>query len=407
MNWSAVGIVYRKELRDTLRDRRTLISTIVVPTLLMPALIFGITLVAGRVVRQAGAELPTVMVLGGEDSPRLMEALRAADTFRIVPPAPDFARQISERSLRAAVEIPDGFDAELAQGRAPPVRIYHYQGELRSTRGRSALEEFFTRYRQAAVAEALAARGLPDTLLRPFAIESENVAPPERVGGNAIGGFIPYLIVLLCFTGAMYPAMDLTAGEKERGTMETLLCSPVSRIHLVLGKFLMTLTASLTTMLISVVMLGVSIAVAARTLPGSGGALAEVAAEAPLLPTIDPWGLLGVLVLILPVAVFFSAILLAVSLFAKSFKEAQSYVSPLIVLVILPAVLGTLPGMELSGRTALVPILNLSLAGKEMLSGIWSWPVLVAILGSYVFYATVGLWLCVRMFNREDVIFRA
>src|SRR5262249_27039085 len=87
-----------------------------------------------------------------------------------------------------------------------------------------------------------------------------NVAPPEKVGGNVFGGLIPYLIVILCFTGAMYPAIDLTAGEKERGTMETLLCSPVNRLNIVLGKFFMVLTASVTTMLLSIVSMAVSAA---------------------------------------------------------------------------------------------------------------------------------------------------
>src|SRR6185369_6116265 len=91
-----------------------------------------------------------------------------------------------------------------------------------------------------------------------FDVERKNVAPPEKVGGATIGGIIPYMIIILCFTGAIYPAIDLTAGEKERGTMETLLCSPVGRTEIVLGKFLMVLTASLTTMLLSLVSMGVS-----------------------------------------------------------------------------------------------------------------------------------------------------
>ena len=89
-------------------------------------------------------------------------------------------------------------------------------------------------------------------------MKQQNVAPPEKVGGATFGGFIGYMVILLCLTGGMYPAMDLTAGEKERGTMETILSSPISRFHLVMGKFLLVLTASLVTAVLSVTSMGVS-----------------------------------------------------------------------------------------------------------------------------------------------------
>jgi len=125
------------------------------------------------------------------------------------------------------------------------------------------------------------------------------------------------------------------------------------------------------------------------------------------IPLIDPAGILGVFALIAPVATLFAAILLTIALFAKSYKEAQSYVSPLIIVIIMPAMMGMLPGVELSAKTAVIPILNVSLACKEMLSGVWHWNYIMLIFGSTAVYAAVAVALCVRMFNREDVIFRA
>ncbi len=125
------------------------------------------------------------------------------------------------------------------------------------------------------------------------------------------------------------------------------------------------------------------------------------------IPLIDPVGLIGVAALVLPVAVFFAALLLAISLFAKSYKEAQSYISPLIIVVIMPAVIGMLPGVELNAKLALVPILNLSLVCKEMLSGVWHWDYIALIFGSSCVYAAIALGFAVKMFNREDVMFRA
>jgi sodium transport system permease protein len=207
----------------------------------------------------------------------------------------------------------------------------------------------------------------------------------------------------------MYPAMDLTAGEKERGTMETLLCSPVARVDLVLGKFLMVLTGSLSAMVFMLISMGATAFIAGSMWAG-GGKAAPLAAAAKdsssVIPMIDPLGLLGVLAMVLPVAVLFSAVIFTVALFAKSYKEAQSYVGPLVLVIIMPAVLGMLPGIDLNFRLALVPILNLSLVCKEMLSGVWHWEYIALIFGSSCVYAAVALALAVRMFNREDVIFR-
>ena len=111
--------------------------------------------------------------------------------------------------------------------------------------------------------------------------------------------------------------------------------------------------------------------------------------------------------MIAPVAMLYAALLLTISLYAKSYKEAQSYVSPLIIVVIMPAMMGMLPGIELTAKTALIPILNLSLVCKEMLSGVWHWHYIALIFGSTCVYAAAALALCVRMFNREDVMFRA
>ncbi len=412
MNLHNIFTVYLKELKDTLRDRRSLMSMIIIPTFVMPALTFGVGKIAAGVVNKAREEIPAVMIVGGDDSPGVAAALRQDKKLKVVPTGADWKQQISDKKVRAAVLIPAGFEAGLKAGAADSVVIYNYDGELKSGFAVSELEKFFRDLRDQTVTARLAERALPATLVKPFDLRRENVAAPEKVGGNLLGGIVPYIIIILCFTGAMYPAMDLTAGEKERGTMETLLCSPVARVDLVLGKFLMVLTGSLSAMLLSLTSMGLSAMAAGMMLGGGGGAkLAAAATQAKAagtaMPMIDPVGLLGVVGMVLPVAVLFSAVIFTVALFAKSYKEAQSYVAPMVFLIIMPAVVGMLPGIDLNARLALVPILNLSLVCKEMLSGIWHWNYIALIFGSSCVYAAFALMLAVKMFNREDVIFRA
>lgn len=412
MNWRSVLTVYRKELRDSLRDRRTLFSTIFIPTIIMPILMFGVGRLMTQVVSKAREEIPAIAIVGGADSPGVVAQLQADKRMRVVVAGESWKQAISDKKVRAAVELPPGFEAGLRVGAAGPVTIYHYEGEMKSRFGREELERFFRELRDKNVGDRLAERGLPATFTQPFVTKRANVAPPEKVGGNLLGGIVPYLIIVLCFTGAMYPAVDLTAGEKERGTMETLLCSPVGRTEIVLGKFLLVLTGSLSAMVFMLISMGTS-AVIAGTLAfgGSRGLpMAELAAGASAadetLPMIDPFGLLGVLAMVLPVAVLFSALIFTVALFAKSYKEAQSYVAPMVFFVILPAVVGLLPGIELDARLALVPVLNLSLVCKEMLSGVWNWHYIALIFGSSCLYAAAALTLAVKLFQRESVIFR-
>lgn len=406
MNWNSITTVYLKELKDMLRDKRTIKSMIIIPMVAMPVLFFGFAKVASTVFSKARQEVATIMISGGEDSPAVVAALKAEKKFRVVPLAADWKRQISEKQVRAVVQLPASFEADIkAGGASGSVIVYNYDGEMKSEFAAGLLENFFHTWSEKTVQERLTVRGLPAALVQPFETKRENVAPPEKVGASKLGGLVPYLIIILCFTGAMYPAMDLTAGEKERGTMETLLCSPVSRVDIVLGKFLMVLTSSLSAMVLSLTSMAVSFTIGGSWL--SGGKAAAGTATGGSMMMIDPAGILGVLAMVLPVAVLFSAVLLTVSLFAKSFKEAQSYVGPMIFVVLMPAMIGMLPGIDLNVRLALVPILSLSLVCKEMLSGVWHWDLIAIIFGSTCLYAGVALAWCVRMFKREDVIFRA
>lgn len=409
MNWNHILTIYLKELKDSLRDRRTLISMIVIPTLLMPVIFLVGGTAMKKVVNKAQEEATSLVIIGGADSPGVVAAMKADPKFKVMESNTDFKTLISEKRIRLAVEFPAGFEAALKDGQSQAVTLYHYQGEMKSGMGVGEVDRFLRNLREKTVASRLADRGLPADLVSPFEIKRQNVAPPEKVGGNIVGGLVPYIIIILCFTGAMYPAIDLTAGEKERGTMETLLCSPTHRVNIVLGKFLMVMTASLATITLTLVSTSVSIIGGGTMMAGKSIAATKAAAStgSGFIPLIDPAGILGVFAMIAPIAVVFAALLLTISLAAKSYKEAQSYVSPLIVVVIMPAMMGMLPGIELNAKTALVPILNVCLACKEMLSGVWNWGYLGMIFGSTAILAAGAIALCVRMFNREDVIFRA
>jgi len=404
MNLHAVSVVYRKELREWLRDRRTLISTVVVPLLLFPVIILGFTYLAANLIGKAQKEVPKIMIVGGDDSPQVVAALHRIDTVEIVPYSADWKNQISEKQIRAAVDIPTQFQNSLEKGGQKTVRIYFYEGEIKSSFGAEHIEKSLKDYRDQVVKERLAAKNVAASVLTPFDIKQENVAPPEKVSGATIGGFIGYLVILLCMTGAMYPAIDLTAGEKERGTMETILSSPVSRMDLVLGKFFLVLSAALATAALSVLSMGISFTAIRNFNPSAQSGRGEAAA---LILKLGPKPVLFIFAMALPLAVFFAAALMTIALFAKTYKEAQSYLTPMTFLVVIPAVASLLPGVELTPKLALVPILSTSLVCKEIIAGTYHWDSIVLIFASTCVYAAAAIFLAVKTFQRESVLFRS
>jgi sodium transport system permease protein len=397
-----IGIIYRKEMTDSLRDRRTLISMIAVPILLMPLLTIGVLVLSAEFVGRAMEEVPTVMILGGADSPNITAELRARTDIRIVAASADYAEQISDKRIRAAVEIPPGFEASLAAGTPATVTVYDYKNDLKSGIAADRLQRFFRDLRDRTIRDRLEAQHLPASLIHPLDINEQNVASPQKTTGELVGGIVPYFVILLCLTGAIYPAIDLTAGEKERGTMETILSSPVSRTDLVLGKFLTVLTASIATALLAVLSMSFCFGVG-KTLLMS---LADAGQASSFTLSINPKSVVAVFGMVLPLAVLFSSALLAIALCAKSYKEAQSYLQPLTILVVVPGIVSLLPGVELNARFALIPVLNTSLVSKEILMGTYHWHYIALIFISSCIYAAVALTIAVRLFEREEVLFR-
>jgi sodium transport system permease protein len=403
MSLHAVGVVYRKELREWLRDRRTLISTVLVPLLAFPILIGGMISLSTVLIGRAKKEIPKVMIIHGEDAPAVVTALQANKEIEVVPYAANWKDQISEKQIRAAVEIPEGFQASLDTGTPQTIQIHYYEGELKSEFGAEHVEKSLKEYRDDLVKKRLEAKNLPDSLIAPFDTKQHNVAPPEKVGGATFGGFIGYMVILLCMTGAIYPAIDLTAGEKERGTMETILSSPVSRLDLVLGKFFLVLSAALATASLSVLSMGVSFSLI-RRYGFSGGARGEAIQ---LLFNLGPKAVISVFLMALPLAVLFSAVLMTIALFAKTYKEAQSYLTPMTFAVVIPAVASLLPGVELTPKLSLIPILSTSLVCKEIMTGTYHWNSMALIFASSCVYAAAAIFIAVKTFQRESVLFRS
>jgi len=381
-----------------LRDRRTLISMILIPIILFPVLMFGMSAVMMRMIEKTEAEVTKIVIIGKEFAPAIVSLIDDGETFEIVE-EDDFESALKEKKISAALEFPDDFENKIREQDSTEAIIYYDAAELKSEFTSEKLKDRLEDYQDSVVAARLRDRQIDQSLLHPIKVSKRNLAPKEKMGGFILARFLPYIIVILAMSGAMYPSIDLTAGEKERGTLETILVTPVSRLDIATGKFLTVLTASVITIIL---------ATTSMSLTASFGfaKIGQFASEQQIQFSIKPLSILLLLALMFPIACLFSSALLSVALFAKSYKEAQSYITPLMFVVILPATISFLPGFELDWRLVFIPIVNISIAAKEVLLGTYKWGFILLIFISTFIYAGFSIFVTKRLFEKEEVLFR-
>lgn len=408
MNLRIINVVAAKELRDLFRDRRTIISMILVPVLSIPLLITGMSWLSLRSIARLQESDITVAVLAMEQDAGLMAGLEEMDgRFRywnadeLELPADSL---FDFEDTKVVLEFGPGLEQALENldqpdlgGETPRIRIYYDSTDDEAKMGGRDLRRQIVDLRDEKLRSWLARNGLREDLTRPWLVDHIEIAPPQKQAAEYVARFLPYLILILCLQGAMYPAMDLTAGEKERSTIETLLVNPVSRLDIILGKYIAT----------SIMALGSAL----FTLGGEFVYFrwaADSLTKGALQIHLDP-GAAGVgLLLLLPVALIFSAVMLALSMYARSMKEAQSYLGPLMILVIFPSMVSMVPGLKLNLAMAFLPVVNVTLLMKDALLQDYSqWGLMLLVFAINLVYAGMALAVALYVFRRESVIFRS
>ncbi|HEY1206186.1 MAG: ABC transporter permease [Bryobacteraceae bacterium] len=390
MSRSQVLTIYKKEMLDTIRDRRTLISMVVVPLAAIPLLFLMMSKFVSSTEKKAGDEAVTIAVRNAGRLPGLLNALAQAG-FKLAP-RDDLEAAIEKKEIAAGVE-----PVALPGAGGIEVRIFSDMTKRSSQVAAGRIRAALAAFKENSVKLKLTALGLPDSIADPFTVKSVNLAPQRKMAGMFWGGMLGYCVVLLMFTGGMYPAIDMTAGEKERRTLEVLLSSPASRGAIILGKILATTTAVLVTAILSMTSLIVSFRFA-----DFGVEAGKTAGRMPL----DGPGIALVLVALAPMAVMAASLMIAIALLAKSFKEAQSYLTPLVMAVVFPLLLGMLPGLQLTPALALIPLFNVCQLIKEIFLGEYSRVAFAVTMAANIVYAGLAFFAAVRVFSRESVLFR-
>jgi sodium transport system permease protein len=399
-----IGTIFRKEVKDTVRDRRTMLFAFVMPIVMMPLLMMVIFKVQMAAVQKIEGARSEIVIQNISELPQeLRDSLMTDTTFQVKTEA-DFSGknlvdELKQKAFQALVIVPDNFIKAIELESPTDIEIYYDQAEEISAAAYSKLRDVLSHYRDRIVKSRVVKRQISEDVLKPFEVQGNSVASAKKLAGKTLGGLIPYFLILTCFLGAMSPAIDLGAGEKERGTIETLMVAPATRGEFVLGKYAVIVLTGVMAGLMSLA----SMVVFFKYLAGDP-TMKQMAAM--LAIQLDIQTLFLILAVVIPVAGIFAAILLSVSIFAKSAKEAQGYVGFLNIFLVLPAFAAMVPGVELNYQMALIPIVNIALIIKNAIAGTIEWKYVITAFLSLFALASVALYFCKRWFEREEVLFR-
>jgi sodium transport system permease protein len=385
-------------VREIFRDRRTLLAVIVSPLLITPALI-GLV---GGVIRRESAVQTTqtyvVGVVGGKAAPETMRWLRGSRSLVLEDvPRREAERRIRERELRAAIVLPTEADRMLGEHREMVVELLIDAGNEASQAAADRVREWLRDRARALVAVRLMDLGLSSQVVSPWTVRERPISAGGTRATLLLATMLPYIMVIGGIVGGVHAANDLVAGEKERGTLEALLVTAASRREIVLGKFMAVTLVSLVAGFLTLVGL---IAPFFLRIPGL-----TWLADADVRLTAS--GIGSLLLAQLPLSVMGAGLLLAISTLARHQREAQSYLAPVMLAVSVLAMLSTVLRSEAHVALALAPVLNAAMAMKQALLG-GSVDAAFAALAftSSALYASLAMWLAVRLFERESVLLK-
>lgn len=425
MRRSVVRLIAAREIRDQLRDRRTLFLILGLPVLMYP-LFVGVAMVFAAALKDkklvvgvvGAAALPKprpdlVPVAGGAERSWAFPPLIVDGKFaeKYVPDDPEGGTLVvrpldaedpellTSRQIDALVVIDPDLTAKLERGERPTIRVRAREGEENSKLATRRVVEVLKKWVADVKATRFARLGLPADFDSPVEVRDPQAekSAEKKVADelrDALVKVIPFLLVMWILTGAIYPAIDMTAGEKERGTMETLLISPAERIEIVVGKFISVTMLGFGTALWNVMLMVVAVAIAQVFFP---------------YPLLSLGGLAASVLAALPLAMLFAAGCITLGVFAGSTKEGNYYMVPMFFIVLPLGYWSMAPGMELDAKTSWVPITNALLFQQRLMAvrpDPFPWMHVPAVFLSLAACVGLALGAAVRQFQRESVLFR-
>ncbi len=387
--------IFKKELKDTLRDRRTLIMMLVIPVAIFPVILSLFVTVSESFSKEAAEKTIQIGVVGETDNYVIKQLKSLPDELgkkeiTVYKDTIELKAAIKVDSAQIGIFTSPDFSSSMGLKKPAGVTVFFNATDLGM---KDRAEAYLETIESIAKQERYLDLKINEEEIRPLKINYSNVASSKEMIGKLAGGFLPYIFIAFGFIGCMYPAIDLFTGEKERGTIETLLTTPVARWQILFGKMGVVVLSGLLASTFALLGLFLSIEVM------------DIVKDPEILNVInDILSLKFILMLfglLFPLTVFFAGIMIPIAVYAKSFKEAQSIITPLNIIVVLPAMVGFFPGIELNIITACIPIVNIVLATKELIAGTLDAGLLGLSFAVMISLAVLAVFISYKRFDKE------
>lgn len=396
MNLNRMTALFKRELTDILRDKKTLIMMLVVPIIIYPLLIVGMTLLMSSIMSSQAEKTYLIAFENDTDLEKQIGDIIEDNEEKI-----GYKLEIvKEKNCQEALEN-GSIDAFVRIGENDKVLLCYLSAKDRSSTAVSALNDAFELYREELTKEKIEDAGLDaEVMLNPIHYEQEDYSTTEESIGNLIGSMMPFLIVTVILLGAIYPAIDVTAGEKERGTLETLLTLPITNFEMIMSKFLAVSCIACVSAILNVFSMGGAMAfLVSSSLSSAANMNIEIHYE-----TFIP-GILFTIVVMMFFALLVTAVCMCTCVFAKNFKEANNYVTPVMLIFMFGSYAAMIPDLELTAQTAAIPIVNVALLVEGLFQFHYNYGLFAIVLFSNVAYSLLAIMILGKIYNSEAVLF--
>ena len=396
-------VLWMKELKHLFRDTKTIVQTIVVPTFITPLILGGFFWFVGSIATEETKKTYDISVNSLSES-NLISQISESDRLNIVLEEDVSAviNSVTEGSSEIGLVITETFDSAIKSNDSAEITMYSKNIDTFS-QAQSLVTTIIDDFEETERDERLAALNLDEAYVNPISINKEDLTTEEESAGSIFGAILALFFVMYVMTGSMYPAIDLGAGEKERGTMETLISTNISSVDIIIGKMLSVTTSAVLTATFS--MLGFAIPLTIMFLFYADSVNDYLFGL--LSAVVNPVAFIGVFILIIPLSVFMGAFLLTISVYAKTPKEAGLLLGNVLIIFIIPCYVPLInPGLELDFIGALIPCYNLALITNNLIAGTVDWFLYSVALVSTIVYSCIAIYISYIMFDDENVIFR-
>ncbi len=423
MRTKMLKLLFKKEILDVFRDKKAIIMMIFVPIMLYPLIFFGCFAVMTMIQNNMESENYKAVIIASDngalensinlhnaeaEKKAAAENVKASSTSASKPRDEINVVKSDVKNYKKALQN-EQIDVYVTSGISSEGKIeyniYYVSSITNSNYAAGIVKDIIDKMEEKKADESIQEAGLSvDAVMNPIIVNDKDIASSEQSAGSMLGTILPFLLVFSLLIGTMYPAIDTTAGEKERGTLETLLTLPVSNREIIIAKFLTVALIGIISAILNVVSMGFMAFYMFHIMKDEFVGMMGISFGGFNIAKFVP-AIIFTILAILAFSLFISAVTMCITAFAKSYKEANNYITPLTLVVMFTGYIGFIPNVELTHKMALVPIANICLMIKNLLLFKVDYGIIAIVLISNVVYAFLAVMFLGKIYDSESVLF--